>query len=419
MRPREGNKLVPTDDYRSVGEVVEKVCSPLRPKPAPGRVASLKARGAVLAEDVVSESDVPDRPRSHMDGYAVRGEDLTGATEESPVELTVKGEIGPRRDSKISIGPGEAARVATGAPMPRGSDTVIPVERTREGGGVVTIAFPAERGTFVFPKGSDCQRGEVVLHEGQVVRAQDVGLLLTLGIESVKVYRKPRVSVLATGSELTDEEPGRGTIRNTHSPVFLNLLQELGCDAIDEGVARDDQSVIARKIRKALKESDFVVTLGGTSVGRRDVVGEAVSSLKPDPYFHGVKLDRGRVSGMALVRGKPILMLPGPVQGAMNAFLAFGAPAARVLSGRKAGFRRVSCVFDGEWRAREKFSAFTKVVYVALTDHGRKARPLFGETESIGVLAKAEGFLVIPEGVTSLSKGDRVDVNLLPGSSFY
>lgn len=418
MRPGEGNRLLPVEEYWGVDEVTEKMCLRLRPRPAPGLLPTEGSYGRVLAADVVAPSDIPDRPRSHMDGFAVRAADLEGATSGRPVELKVRGEIGPRRASAAVIGPGQAAKVATGAPIPRGSDTVVPSEHAEERRGVVLVGSPLERGSFVYPQGTDYRRGEVVLREGHAVRAQDIGLLLSLGVEKVRVYRRPRVAVVATGSELTKGRPGRGLVRNTHSPVFLRLLEELGCEPVDAGIARDDSSEIATRVARALRGADLVITLGGTSVGKRDVAGDAISSLGPDPYFHGVRLDRGRVSGMALVEGKPVLMLPGPIQGAMTAFLIFGAPAARALGGRKVGFQRVSCVLGAEWRARKRFSGFTKVVYVALKDRGKTAEPMEGDTESVGVLVKADGFAVVPEGVTMMERGSRVDVNLLPGASF-
>lgn len=352
-----------------------------------------------------------------MDGYAVRTKDLKGAREGSPIELKVEGDLGPGHPSKISVGPGKAVRVATGAPIPEGTDTVIPIEELEEVQGRISVGFVPEAGRFVYPMGADIHAGEIVVRAGQVIRAQDVGLLLATGIERMKVFAKPRVAVLATGSELTNQRPGPKEVRNSHSPIFLKLVEEMGCTPVDLGIAKDRPLEVARKIKVGLGRSELVITLGGTSVGRHDLVGEAVSSMKPELEVHGIRMDRGRVTGAAVVKGRPILMIPGPLQGAMNAFFILGIPIMNALSGRKVSLPRVSCVLGKDWRARPRFSHFIKVVYVALKDGG-VAEPILGETESITILTRADGLVVVPEDVASLSKGSVVEVVLLPGFTF-
>ena len=158
---------------------------------------------------------------------------------------------------------------------------------------------------------------------------------------------------------------------------------------------------------------------GGTSVGRADLVGEAVRSLVPDVFVHGIKMDRGRVAGIAVVEGKPVLMMPGPIQGAMNAFILLGARVIGWLQGGERMGVEVSCPLEGQWEARKRFSHFRKVLYVKLVPGDRtSARPLAGDTESIKVLCEADGYVIVPEEVARLAEGSVVRVNLLPGFSF-
>jgi molybdenum cofactor synthesis domain-containing protein len=247
-----------------------------------------------------------------------------------------------------------------------------------------------------------------------------VGHLVSLGFRKVAVRRRARVAVMATGNELTPaSRPKKGKTVESHSLVFLRLAEAMGCKGLDMGIALDEPNKLRAALRRALSESDFVVTLGGTSAGERDLVVSAVSSLRPDELVHGLKLDRGRVTGLASVRGKPILMLPGPIQAATNAFLIVGVPIIGELSGSKATGFSVPCVLGAPWEARKRFAGFQKVIYVRLTKGTQAvAEPIAGETESMRILSEADGYVVVPRDVTRLEAGDRVEVRLVPGFSF-
>jgi molybdopterin molybdotransferase len=244
--------------------------------------------------------------------------------------------------------------------------------------------------------------------------------MVSLGIREVQVRGRPRVAVLSTGSELTSaRRPRKGKTVESHSFVFLRLAQVLGCIAVDMGIVRDEQKALRASLRSALSKSNFVLTLGGTSAGKHDLVVDAVSSLQPDVLVHGLRLDRGRVTGMASVRSKPIMMLPGPIQAAANAFLVAGVPIIAKLSGSKQTGLSIPCVLGAPWVARKKFSDFEKVVYVKLgPGHQTVANPIAGETESMKLLTSADGYFVAPKNVARLEAGDPVEVKLVPGFSF-
>lgn len=408
------------DDYDSVGYTLRKVKARLRHRLRAEPVPTRDSYGRVAANGVASPVAVPRFDVSHMDGFAVVSMDLKGATEARPAALKVVEEVNLGSRMSPAIRSGQAARVFTGSVIPPGADTVLPLEKTEQRGDEILTTTAPRRGSFVYARGTDIRRGEILLKQGQVINAQTIGTLLSVGVRSVRVWPRPRVSLLATGSELTDDPtPRQGKVFNSHSPYFLTLLRALGCVPIDTGIAMDDPAEVSASLRKAIRESDFVLTLGGTSVGRADVVGEAVSSLDPEIFVHGIKMDRGRVAGIAVIGGKPVLMMPGPIQGAMNAFVLLGTEVIAWLSGKSTLGLGVDCTLDGAWKARRRFMDFRKVLYVKMVTGTRSiARPLVGDTESISVLSNADGYVVVPERVTHIATGAKVRVQLLPGFSF-
>ena len=392
----------------------------LRPSKDAESISTFQSYGRILAVDVVAPEDVPKASTSHMDGYAVISADLRGATRSHPAILSVVDATGPGDRSKRRLVRGQTIQVATGASLPAGADAVIPVESVEARGREVHVEFSPSRGEHVYRAGQDIRRGELILPEGHRIRAQDVGILVSLGFNKVRVRKRITVAVLATGNELAPaNRPRKGKKVESHSPIFLRLAEALGCSTLDRGIVRDNPKALRSALHTALARSDFVVTLGGTSAGRRDLVVGAVSSLRPDALVHGLRLDRGRVAGIASVRGRPILMLPGPIQAATNAFLVMGVPIIRELGGSREAGISVPCVLGAPWEARRRFSDFQKVVYVRLkAGPPAVAEPITGETESMKLLTEANGYFLVPEKVGSLEKGVQVDVKLVPGFSF-
>ena len=413
---------MPSSDeaYTLVDTALAQALTKVRVRRVAESVTPWLAYRRVLAKDVLAPRDVPEYPTAHWDGYAVRSEDVAEAVDATPVSLKVMGAVGPGSRAKAAIARGEAYQVATGAGLPPGADTVVPRESVEMREGRVIVKEPSQPGSHVYAAGEDLKKGEAIANAGQVVRAQDVGELISTGHRKVRVWRRPKVSVLATGSELVEEgRPKKGKVVNSHSPVFQRLCEAFGCTPVDLGIAKDDSAEISRKLRRGLAESDLVLTLGGTSVGEKDYIAAAVRAMRPDVLVHRVKMDRGRVAGIAVVRGKPLVMMPGPIQGAMNAFLLFAVPIINVLSGTEERQSEILCTFRGNWEARKRYSDFRKVVYVRL-ERGTEmaASPLLAETESMRVLAEADGCVVVPENVTRIESGERVAVRLIPGFSF-
>jgi len=415
------SKLAPVvDEYTEVDDALKLILAHLRKHEGTELVPALRSYGRTLSADLAAPGDVPSEPASHMDGYAVVSSNLREATPSRPAVLKVVDATGPGSRSKVVLGEGDAIQVATGATLPAGADAVVPVELADVEGKRIRVSYAVLPGEHVHRKGQDIRRGEIVLRAGQRIRAQDVGTLVSIGFRKIGVRTRLRVAVLATGNELTPaSRPRKGKMVESHSLVFLRLAEAMGCAGLDMGIVQDDPKELRGALRGALSMSDFVVTLGGTSAGKRDLVVGAVSSLRPDALVHGLKLDRGRVTGLASVKGKPILMLPGPIQAAANAFLIIGVPIIGELSGSKKMGLSVSCVLGAPWEARKRFSGFQKVVYVRLEPGALGvAQPIAGETESMKLLSDADGFFVVKQGVSKVDAGDRVEVRLVPGFSF-
>jgi molybdenum cofactor synthesis domain-containing protein len=290
-----------------------------------------------------------------------------------------------------------------------------------------------KKGSFVYLAGSDIKKDKKVMNKGQVIRAQHIGLLATLQMSTVSVYQKPIISIIPTGSELTDdiEEANNNNnnnqqtkVVNTNSHILSYLIRELGGSPVDMGITPDSVDILREKIIKGLRISDMVLTIGGTSAGEHDIVKSTINQIgSPGMIANKVKLDRGRVAGIAAIGQKPIIVLPGPVQGALNAFIVFARPLMSLLSGRNnVNNFTLSARLDQDWVARKKFHTFRKILYVKLSkikpENNFIAKPIIGETQSISLLSEANAFVVIPEEVSELYEGDIVEVNLLPGFSY-
>ncbi|HEV2226547.1 MAG TPA: molybdopterin molybdotransferase MoeA [Nitrososphaerales archaeon] len=410
------------EDYASLGRVQDFIKALTRGKATKETVDTGDAYGRVAAMNVSSPTDVPDRPRSHMDGYALLASDLRGASSRSPRALRLKRSEGPSARLR-RIRSGETIYVATGEYLPSGADSVAPFEETKKVGQKILFNIERKKGDFCYGAGSDILKGYRAIADGRTIRAQDLGMLFLLGASSVEVYSRPKIALVATGSELTAStgESDVSKVRESHLPIFENLIRENGGEPKIIGMVPDDVERIASTIERALRTSSLVLTLGGTSLGKRDLVEQALQRVdRRSRIIHGIRMDRGRVAGVAEVNGGLVVMLPGPVQAAMNAFVLLGIPSIWWLSGRKTMAPGVLATLKEDWKARERFEGFTKVAYVRLVRgrQGFEAHPVLKDTESMSVLTDSNGFVVVPERTASLQAGTQVLVRLLPGFSY-
>ncbi len=411
------------ESYVSVGEALEWVLRRARHKPRTEQIGVREVYGRILAEDVTAGHDVPAVDTSHMDGYAVRARDVASASEARPAALKVIGNAKLGATTRVSISTREAVRVSTGGRLPGGADAIVPVEWARFKRDRIMINRPYPSGHFVYRAGTDIRAGSHVLRRGATLRAQDVGLLIHLGSSFANVFARPSVAIIATGNELTNDlaSKNKALTRNSHSLILAYLVSESGGEPRDLGIASDTEKEIARRVTKAIRETDIILTLGGTSLGRLDLVDRTLRRFaRGREIIHGIRMDRGRVAGVAVIRGRPVVLMPGPVQGALNAFILFALPLIRAFSGWEGESPTFRAVLAKEWEARKRFSNFTKVVYVRLkqTSAGLEAFPVVGDTESMTVLTDSNAFVIVPEERTKIEAGEVVAVNLLPGFSY-
>jgi len=415
-----------SNSYVSIRRGYNKLRENIKVQPQIEYAETLESYGRVLYKDVISSVDIPPRASSHMDGMAVIADDIKYASSSSPTTLHIVRNVGLGNVPNHLLHSGQAARIATGGYLPSRADTVVPIEQIRiVSKNMVDILASLSKGSFISPSGMDVKKGAKLFHRGTILRAQDVALLSMVGIMRVSVFKKPKVAIIPTGGELTDNpsEIKQGKIFNTNSHIISRLVQEAGGVSMDLGTTPDKVEEIQKKMKLALTKTDIILTIGGSSMGEHDVVEESINSMgSPGILVHGVKLDRGRVAGMGVIKGKPIIILPGPIQGSLNAFVVFAQPLLRFLSGLPEFSRTgINCTLAERWEARKKFRDFVKVVYVhiMLTKCGKfKAIPITGETAAMTVLTRANGYILVPEKTAAIEAGEQIHVNLLPGLSY-
>jgi len=306
-------------------------CPPLPPR----SVTLAEALGRVLAEAVVSGVDVPPFANTAMDGFAVRAAD----TADAPARLDVVGTLAAGADpAGLAVGPGQAVRIMTGAPMPAGADAVVMVERTStdDGGAFVVIGVTAVAGDHVRSAGDDLRAGQTVFEPPTVLTPGHLGVLASLGLSEVTVHPPARVGVLSTGDELVEgSTPLRpGQIRDSNRPTLLAMVRDAGCEAVDLGTARDDEDAIRSRLEDGLAGCDAVVTSGGVSVGDFDYVKVVLDRLgRMDWWQLAVRPAKPLAFGVAGPRDTPVFGLPGNPVSSMVSFELFVRPALRRMMG--------------------------------------------------------------------------------------
>ncbi len=323
----------------SVEEVLERVLSRVAPV-ATEQVDLLSALERVLAEPVVAPLDIPPWPNSSMDGYALRSEDVRDASPDRPVALKVVGRIPAGAVAARPIGPGEAFRIFTGAPLPKGADSVTPQEEVHAADQVVMVPRPVAVGEYVRPAGEDMRAGETVLERGHLIGAAEAGLLATLGRAQVRVFRRPRVAILSTGDELVDlgGVMGPGKIPNSNTYALMAQVIAAGGEPINLGVAPDSLSAIEERLRWGLS-ADLLISSAGVSVGEFDLVREALCRLGAELHLWQVAMRPGKPMTFGSLGSRPVFGLPGNPVSAMVTFELFVRPAIKKKAGHRILFR--------------------------------------------------------------------------------
>ena len=389
----------------SVDEALERILARTSPL-APESLELLDALGTTLAEDVVADRDVPPFRNSAMDGYAVRGADVADV----PVTLRVTGEIAAGAAPRGGVGPGEAMRIMTGAPMPDGADTVVRVEDTDNRTDNVTISAATKPGTSVRAAGEDLKRGETILRRGVLLRPAEIGVLATLGRKTVRVVPRPRVAVLSTGDELVelDAALAPGQIRDANRYSLASAARAMGAMPIPLGIVRDTAEDLRRALRDAAERADVIVTSGGVSVGDHDHVKPVVDELGSMDFW-SIAIRPGRPLAFGEVDGKLIFGLPGNPVSSLLGFELFVRPALLKMAGRTVLQRpRVTARFEDTLDTPPGLRFFARGIYDPASGTVRTTGP-----QGSGILrsmALANCFIDVPETVQHLDRGATVTV---------
>ncbi len=391
----------------------------LAPLPAE-TVALAAALGRVLAQDVAAPIDVPPFDRANVDGFAVRAADTVGASDAAPRRLILNPEvIVCGHAPALEVSAGAATTIATGGVVPRGADAVVMIEQTDlvEGAApAIDLRRAAAPGQFISYAGSDIARGEVVLRRGTRIGSREIGMLAACGLAEVVVVRQPKVAVLSTGDELA--APGQplrpAAVYDSNGAIVAAAVTEAGGVPVSFGAFPDDETALELAIRTALETCDMVVLSGGTSKGAGDLSHRVVSRLgAPGVIVHGVALKPGKPLCLAVLGGKPLVVLPGFPTSAIFTFHAFVAPVIRAQAGLPPEPARTIEV-DVPVRIASELGR-KEFVLVALVagEHGPVAFPTPKGSGAVTSFSQADGFLEIDALATVLDAGTRSRVTLI------
>jgi molybdopterin molybdotransferase len=429
------------DRLWTVDEHLEDILATVQPL-EPIELQLLDAQGCVLVEDVTVPVSLPPFDNSSMDGYAVRVADVAGASEDFPAALEVVGDVAAGQAAELlHVGPGQAARIMTGAPLPPGAETVVPVEWT-DGGlgegpvdgmrarslapeqatGHVRVYRPAEARAHVREKGSDVKAGDRALEAGTVLGPPQIALLAAIGRGTVRVRPRPRVVVLSTGSELVPpgEDLRSGQIYDSNSFALTAAARDAGAIAYRVGAVADDADTLRSTIEDQLVRADLVVTTGGVSVGAYDVVKEALAHVGDEDEagsgieFRRLAMQPGKPQGFGSIGPDhtPLLALPGNPVSSYVSFELFARPAIRTLMGLQDVHRpttRATLTTDKALTSPQGRRQFLRAAYAEGT-----VRPVGGAgSHLVAALAHADALIVVPEDVESVEPGAEVEVVLL------
>lgn len=399
----------------SLEEAEKRLLEHFRPHPVGFEEVTIwHALGRTIAENVRSPIDVPGFDRASMDGYAARAGDTFGADEKRPVKLKVVGAIEAGDTPRMEIGCGKAAEISTGAPIPRGANSVVMVEHTQRHGDLVDVFRAVNLGENIMAAGSDLMAGELVLRKGQRLTPREMGLLSAMGLKNVKVYRRPRVAIVSTGNELVPvgARLTYGKVYDINASMIAGAVAECGGEPILEETAKDTLSDLREKLTGGLQHGDIVITSGSTSAGAGDLLYRILDSFgQPGVIVHGLAVKPGKPTVIAIAEGKLIFGLPGYPASALTIFSILVRPIISTMAGTKEEreeVRSAKCALR-IYSARGR-REFLPVHLIQDESGGSLAYPTMEGSGAITSLALSDGFIEIPEDVQFLEEGENVEV---------
>ena len=384
------------------------------------RTPILECLGQVLAEDIYSSIDIPPKDNSAMDGYAVRAKDTSGASAPSPVYLDIIGEAKAGGLSKLEVKANRTVRIMTGAPLPKGSDSVVPFEDTDETQHTgrplkqIGILKPVDKGKNVRYGGEDISKGQLALSKGTVLRPAQIGVLASLGLKTVEVVRRPIVAILATGDELVElgKPLTEGQIYNSNSYSAAAQVRYYGGIPQVLGIAKDNEKELSKKIREALT-ADMLLTTGGVSMGDYDLVKD-VLSREGEISFWKVRMKPGKPLAFGTIKDIPHLGLPGNPVSSMITFELFARPAILKMMGKTNLSRpTIDVIIESSAKNSDGRRVFLRAVVRKEGDrlYARTTGP-----QGSGILTSmsmANALVIVPEDIAAVKEGDTLKAIML------
>lgn len=371
-----------------------------------------QALGRVVAVDVTTTDALPGFPRATVDGFAVRAADTYGASEGLPSYFTLAGAVRMGAAPGVTVAPGTCVAIPTGAVIPDGADSVVMVEYTAETmQGTIEVTRPVAPGAGLVRADEDVAAGAVLVRAGRPLRAPELGLLAAAGVTTVDVRARPKVAIISTGDEVVPPSTSKlaaGQVRDATASALVGLTLEGGGDPVTAGIVADNRDALELALRQALGYADLVVISAGSSVGGRDETAGAVAALGTI-WCHGLAIKPGKPTLLAECNGVPVVGLPGNPLSALVVFRMIGTP----LVWRLAGCETPPPEPNTQARlARDVPSAAGRLDIVQVAVREGVAEPLFGPSALLSVLARADGYIVVPEPATGIDGGTEVEVVL-------
>jgi len=380
------------------------------------KIALERALGRVLAEDVFSGIDVPGFDRAAMDGFAVTAANTFGADEQHPVRLKVVADVEAGDSAGYSALAGEALEIATGAPMPKGTDAEVMVEYTKRNGSEVLVYRSVSPGENVTGAGSDIMTGELLLRKSERITPREVGLLAAIGLSQVSVFKKPRVAVFSSGNELI--KPGDSLrfakIYDVNGPAVSAAVAECGGEPQFLGILPDNYAAVKDSLDSALRDADIVISSGSTSSGPGDLFYRAVDDLgDPGVIVHGLTLKPGKPALLGIVRGKPIFGLPGYPTSALMIFHMLVAPIIRRLANApEVAPVKVSAISPMKFFKARGRRELLPVQLITQQQGELIAYPMQGGSGAVSSFSMADGFADLPATQEYVDEGERMEIQL-------
>lgn len=370
------------------------------------------ALGRILAQDIIADIDLPPFDRARMDGYALRSDDVKVA----PARLQAIGEIAAGDSFEGTLCAGEAIKIFTGAPVPRGADAVQKVEVTESNGSSVIIKESVSPGQFITPRASEVRRGEVVAESGREIGPAEMAVLASFGYSRVKVGMRPRVAVISTGSELVpvSEKPSNAQIRNSNSYTIGSYTTRAGAMVENIGTVRDTTEELRAALTEAARSRDIVITSGGVSMGDYDLVKTALIDLGAEIYFDKVSIRPGKPTVFARLGDTFFFGLPGNPVSTSVTFNVFARPAIRKMLGENSPLL-TAIRAELSRPVKDPSSRRSYLPARLFVEDGRaKAEPLrWGGSSDLVAFMRANSLIVVPQEQHEIDEGETVEVMAL------